>query len=114
MAQQSETAEVPFDFHVGKSTMPAGTYTVNRDGLSSFLQLRSDDTRHGVLMLIQGRANGKNDPRMVFRCYSGDCFLSEIWIPGAPGYSFDKTSREKEVEKSGTRVAMAYVPMATR
>lgn len=114
MAQDRETAEIPFDFHVGKSTMPAGTYTVNRDGLSTFLQLRSDDSRHAILLLIQGRSTGKTDPRMMFRCYSGDCFLAEIWIPGTPGYSFEKTSREKELEKGGTRLAMAYVPLATR
>lgn len=30
MAQISETAEIPFDFQVGRSALPAGTYSVTK------------------------------------------------------------------------------------
>jgi len=114
MAQNAETAEIPFDFHVGKSALPAGTYSVAKDNSGGFLQIRNMDTQHSIMLGFQARETGKNDPSLTFRCYSGDCYLAAIWIPGAPGYSLAKSNREKEVEKGGARVAMAYVPLATR
>jgi hypothetical protein len=108
------TAEIPFDFHVGKSALPAGSYTVTLDNFRGILQLHNDDTKDGILLAAQGHETGKDDPRLTFRCYSGDCFLSAIWIPGNPGISLSKTSREKEIERGGAQVAMAYVPLATR
>jgi len=114
MAQDTETAEIPFDFHAGKANLPAGTYSVSRDSFSSVLHVRNVETNNSIMLGTQGRETGKNDARLIFRCYSGDCFLSSIWMPGAPGYSFIMTSREKEVANSGARLAMAYVPLATR
>ncbi len=112
MAQNTEKAEIPFDFHAGKSALPAGNYTVTKD--SGFLQIRNEDTENSILLGLQGREGSANDARLTFRCYSGDCFLAAVWMPGVPGYSFAKSSREKEVAKSGAQLAMAYVPLATR
>ena len=114
LAQDRETAEVPFDFHVGQSSLPAGTYSVIKASESGILQLRNEDTRKSILLSAHGRQSGKDDPRLTFRCYSGDCYLSAVWIPGYPGYSFWKTSREKEMERGGVKLAMTYVPLATR
>jgi hypothetical protein len=114
MAQNSETAEIPFDFHAGKTTLPAGTYTVVKASTSGILQLRNEDTNKSILLGAQGREIGKNDPRLTFRCYSGDCFLSAVWIPGSPAYTFMKTGREKELEHDGVQLAMTYVTLASR
>ena len=114
MAQNAETAEIPFDFHVGQSTLPAGSYSVAKDNSGGFLHIRNMDTQHSILLGFQGRETAQNDPHLTFHCYSGDCFLSAVWMPGTPGYSLIKSSREKEVEKGGGQLAMAYVPLATR
>jgi hypothetical protein len=114
MAQTQETAEIPFDFHVGHSTLPSGAYSVVKVNMSGILQLRNDDSGESIFLSPQGRETANNDPTLTFSCYRGDCYLSAIWIPGTPGYSFSKSSREKEVEKGGAQVAMAYVPLATR
>jgi hypothetical protein len=114
MAQDHETAEIPFDFHVGQSTLPAGTYSVIKATQNGILQLRNDDSRESILLGAQGRETANDDARLTFRCYSGYCFLSEVWIPGTPGYTFWKTNLEKEMEKGGAKLAMAYVPLATR
>src|SRR5579864_4198514 len=82
MAQNNEIAEIPFDFHVGQSTLPAGTYNVMKATETGILRLRSEDTGESILVAGQGRQDGKDNPRLTFRCYSGDCFLSEIWLPG--------------------------------
>jgi hypothetical protein len=113
MAQDRETAEIPFDFHVGQSTLPAGTYSVIKATQTGILQLRNEDSRESILLGAQGRETAKDDPRLSFRCYSGHCFLAAVWIPGTPGYTFWKTNMEKEMEKGGANVAMAYVPLAT-
>jgi hypothetical protein len=62
----------------------------------------------------QGRETATHDAKLSFRCYSGDCFLSAVWMPGIPAYTFLKSTREKDLAKGGAQVAMAYVPLATR
>ena len=114
VAQTAETAEIPFDFHAGKSTLPAGTYAVAKNMASGVLQLRNEDTNSSILLGAQGRHEGEDSAKLTFRCYSGDCFLSEVSIPGSPSYTFWKTAQEKELEKGGAKLAMAYVPLATR
>lgn len=114
MAQDRETAEIPFDFHVGQTTLPAGTYSVIKASQNGILQLRNEDTNRSILLGAQGRETEKNDPKLMFRCYSGHCFLAAVWIPGTPGYSYWKTNLEKEMENGGAKVAMTYVPLATR
>ena len=113
MAQNTETAEIPFDFHVGQSNLPAGTYSITKN-MNSILRLSNEATRASILLGPQGREAATEDSRLTFRCYSGDCFLSAVWMPGSPGYTFWKTSREKELEKSGSPLAMTYVRFATR
>ncbi len=114
MAQNSETAEIPFDFHVGQTVLPAGTYTVAKATFSGVLQLRNEDTNRSMFLGPQGREAAKDDARLAFRCYSGHCFLSEVWMPGTPAYKYWKTDQEKEYERNGMKLAMAYVPLATR
>ena len=114
MAQNTEIAEVPFDFHVGQSALPAGNYTVMKASISGILQLRNDDTRESIFLAPQGRESAKTDPKLSFRCYSGDCYLSGVWMPETPGYTFTKTSREKEVAKAGTQPSTMYVALAAR
>jgi len=50
MAQNNETAEVSFDFQVGQSMLPAGTYTVMKASASGILQLRNEDTRKSIFL----------------------------------------------------------------
>jgi len=114
LAQDIARAEIPFDFHVGKATLPSGTYAVSNNANAGTLMLRNEDSEHSIFALIGGRETDKGVARMTFRCYSGDCFLAAVWMPGTEGYSFSKSSREKEVEKGEARLAMAYVPLATR
>ena len=114
MAETRETAEILFDFQASHVNLPAGTYTVIRDTHAGILRLRNEDTRESILLGAQGFETEKDDAGLSFRCYSGQCFLSAVWMPGTPGYTFRKTSEEKEMERGGTRLAMAYLPLATR
>ena len=86
---QEVRVDVPFQFTVGKTHMPAGAYA-----------LRSASTYDTSVEVIEGkdhRTSGsndffnslpveergrKNETDLVFRCYNGECFLSQIWIEG--------------------------------
>ena len=114
MAQSVETAEVPFDFHVGQSALPAGTYNVIKASMSGILQLRNEDTRESILVAPQGRESADNAPKLTFRCYSDDCYLSAVWMPGSIGYTFLRTDREKELAKAGAKPTTMYVALAAR
>jgi hypothetical protein len=114
MAQGNESAEVPFDFHVGQSTLPAGNYTVAKISTLGVLQLRNDDSRDSIFVSAQGREQAKTDPKLTFRCYDGDCFLASVWIPDYPGYIFTKSSWEKEMAKAGAQPKMMYVALVAR
>ena len=114
MAQTSETAEIPFDFHAGNATHAAGTYSVIKDVNLGPLRLRNEDSGESIFLGIQGREDAKDAAQLSFRCYSGQCFLAAVWMPETPGYTFSKSNQEKEMERSGAKLAMAYVPLATR
>jgi hypothetical protein len=114
LAQNTETAEVPFDFHAGQSALPAGTYNVIKTGSSGILQLRNEDTGDSIFVSPQGREMANTKPKLAFRCYSGDCYLSAVWMPDSLGYTFSKTGREKEIAKAGGQATTKYVALLAR
>jgi hypothetical protein len=114
-AQTAEVATVPFGFHAYSTTLPAGEYTVIKDTMSGIVRLRSNETNKSILLMAPSRKSGNlEDSKLTFRRYGDQYFLAEIWIPGDPAYAFAKGSLEKEMENGGARVAMTYVPLATR
>jgi hypothetical protein len=114
-AQTTEVATVPFGFHANSITLPAGEYTVSKDTMSGIVRLRNNDTNKSVLIASPSRKSGNlEDSKLTFHCYGDHYFLAEIWIPGSPAYTFAKSNLEKEMENGGARLAMAYVPLATR
>lgn len=97
-------ANVPFDFVVDKTTMPAGAYTID-DVLpsSSALAIRSRDAKVGRLVLANSARSheASTDTRLVFHRYGDRYFLSAIWVQGElSGREFPTSKREAEVAKS--------------
>src|SRR5215471_6690036 len=70
---------IPFQFHLGTQTLPAGKYTVQRD---SDNVIRIQDERGRSFMAIASRINDRGsktpDAGLVFNRYENDYFLSEI------------------------------------
>lgn len=97
-------ANVPFDFVVDKTTMPAGAYTI--DALlpsSSALAIRSSDAKVGRVVLANSARSreASTDTRLVFHHYGDRYFLSAIWVQGElSGREFPMSRREIEVAKS--------------
>ena len=97
-------ANVPFDFVVGKTTMPAGAYTI--DALlpsSSALAIRNRDAKVGSVVLAGSATSYEPsaDTHLVFRRYGDRYFLSAIWVQGErSGREFQMSKREIEMAKS--------------
>jgi len=107
------SVNVPFDFVVGKATMKAGTYRMEKQG--SFLSLASADGQTGYALLIPGggvvRRNGES--YLVFTRYEGVSFLNKIVFSVGDNYQLPRSNRQKELMSkmnSGQEVALAIRP----
>ena len=106
------TANIPFDFQIGKASMPAGEYRIYFK--SQTLTLRCQDLRHNAVILTipQSRGTVKEKGTLRFNRYGETYFFSEVWLPGvSDGGSVMKSPREKDVarrmEAAGDQTAVA-------
>ena len=69
-AQTKATASIPFAFSAGKTTLPAGRYTItvlNPSSDRKILQIRSVDGRSSVVVLTMGIiSNASENAKLVF------------------------------------------------
>jgi hypothetical protein len=104
-AAQAQTARririnVPFDFVVGKQTLPAGTYTIRqmlRDN-DSLLLLQSTDGRTTESVLTNRVEAGRESAaaRLDFHRYGDTNFLFRVWTPGTEsGRELPKSKSER-------------------
>jgi hypothetical protein len=108
---QQLKATVPFNFTVGDSTLPAGTYTVGANTYSpDVLALRNREKHINILTI--GRSDESNPRKvdvLVFHKYGNQYFLSQIRSEGASlNIDFTVTKAEKrartQVEEAGLSV----------
>jgi len=93
---------IPFDFHVGSKTLPAGTYIVNRQGEA--IQI-SDSKGHTAFVISTAVPNpaANLDNQLVFNRYGNDSYLSEVrWLGYSTGRGLAKTTNEVELAKTFT------------
>jgi len=102
------TITVPFAFHVGKTALPAGTYTVY--GTSSntgdgFLLRDTDDHVKAVFSGQQVQSGGtRSVARFEFRRYDDKYFLARVWAEGSNiGRELQKSRLERETAKDDAR-----------
>jgi len=50
-------------------------------------------------------------PKLIFNCYSHECFLSEIWTGSGQGRKLVESSREKEVSRATAENELAVVTL---
>ena len=53
------------------------------------------------------------ESKLIFHCYSNECFLSEIWVGSPQGLKLMPSRREKEVSRAnaGNELAVVAVPL---
>lgn len=102
------TVTVPFDFHIGKTALPAGTYTVYNTSTQSgdgFL-MRDNDGGPSVFFIAQPVKSGKarSVARLDFRRYNDKLFLARVWSAGSNiGRELQQSGLEQDVAKTGDR-----------
>ncbi|HZU43202.1 MAG TPA: hypothetical protein VE994_11050 [Terriglobales bacterium] len=79
---QSEvtTFNVPFDFMVGKTMMPAGHYAVQTNASHNNLMIRNEHRSAVVTtQTIDASAGNGHSARLLFRHFDGRYALAEMW-----------------------------------
>jgi hypothetical protein len=104
VAQNTILADVPFNFTVNRTMMPAGQYSVSNVGAGDTLLIQSQDKKT-VKLVTPNRAEISTPSRstkLVFHCYGKEqCFLYQIWTEGkSRGRELPKSSIENEVAAS--------------
>ena len=108
-AQQLK-ANIPFDFTVGNTTMPAGEYTIWSPS-RNFVDLRSTD--HGSTATIVGNqsyyeAKSKSGGELVFARYGDQYFLDSVLCPGVSALNLD-IAKGKAEKRAHTRALEANI-----
>jgi hypothetical protein len=98
-------ADVPFDFTVGKSILPAGAYSIQslNTGTGHALAIRGKDSSTNMMAAANNAEtlNASPNSRLVFHKYGDQYFLSQIWLQGEKvGRQFTASRREAEIAKS--------------
>jgi hypothetical protein len=106
-AQSNEVrANVPFDFVVNKTTMPAGTYQIVNGGTlgSETIAIRGMNIKASKLVTTSGEESSEPSAKtkLVFHRLGDRYFLSQIWVEGS--------DRVRQLPKSQleSEVAMDY------
>jgi hypothetical protein len=104
-------ADVPFQFHVGNNTLPAGKYMIHQlEGSDlTVMEISSADGKLSALFNVEAE-QAKSEPEkteLIFNKYGDRYFLSELFDEGNPDGNRLVASRdEKQASKeSGAEVA---------
>jgi hypothetical protein len=90
--------KVPFKFVVANKTLPEGEYVLSSVREEVFVQ-NSEGKRVAMVLTnaVGGQSVGKTG-KIIFECYTGICFLSQLWTPGQDtGRELLKSRLETEI-----------------
>jgi hypothetical protein len=99
------TADVPFQFSLGKKTLPAGKYQIRKMsiGISKVLRLTNAQGKHVALIAmreINSIYKFQSESCWIFNRYGDQYSLSQVWMAGESGVEIDQTQVEQQVAKS--------------
>ena len=99
-------ANIPFDFVVGDSVLPAGEYVVSQFGQSNAaISILKEDRKAEVLILTSACTSSgpSKSSKLVFHAIGGRYFLSQVWTEGYDqGRQLRESKAEIELAKNGT------------
>ncbi|MBC7928792.1 MAG: hypothetical protein H7039_24375 [Bryobacteraceae bacterium] len=116
MAQNNLEAEIPFQFHVGHTLMPAGKYHVKQSPVGT-LTLRHTEKPKAVM--TQTLPGVVRDPvgtaGLRFHRYGDTYFLVKLWTLGTNSARDLFTSKmERDLANSSANVQTAGIPLRGR
>ena len=106
-------ASIPFAFHIGNTSLPAGEYTVEANHASQVMYIRDETgcVRATFVGMTAAAPAEPNQSKLLFRVYGSRLYLSGIWngLMGT-GETLPKSAAEREMEIAsaapGTRVVL--------
>jgi len=107
-------ATIPFDFHAGTTTLPAGEYVIHEQGPLVWLRGAVGGTRSPIMITIATTGRELQHARLNFNRYGSDYFLTTVWSSSSlDGHQLVQTAREKEIAKRGGVPARVVVNLAS-
>ena len=103
-AQHAVEATVPFAFNVGTTQLPAGTYTIKADSLTSSVTIRNCNNSATIVAHALPEYPGEKNHKLVFRHANDRYFLAEIWgEQGSEGMKLRAPKLNTRVEEAKQR-----------
>lgn len=103
---QHIVTEVPFQFMVGNSPLPPGTYVVKRLWNSSALLIENDKAKVHVPFLVSyEKAQTGQDTSLIFHKYGDRYFLRGIRLNGSVIERLSESKQEAELRAQNTAAA---------
>lgn len=103
---------VPFDFTINSTFLPAGSYTFGFDSMlpnTLIVKDRAKNVRARAYVLRGSMDAGKED-RLIFHRYGGEYFLSEVHFDSAlNGVSLPATKLEKLAGEANRKEDLAFM-----
>ena len=113
---QRVIASIPFAFNVGKTTLPAGKYTItvlNPTSDRKTLQIRSLNGRASAIVLTTtSSAHASDNAKLVFERYGDEYFFSQAQMAGTETLAAlrSRTNRSnKQLAKAGKKSVVVIV-----
>ena len=92
---------IPFEFSAGKTTLPAGVYSIKRMSGDN-VTLRSEDGKSSVILNAPVTENSSNPnavERIVFEKYGDKHALTQIWLTADTGRQVWTGKKERGSER---------------
>ena len=106
-------ADIPFAFHVGNATLPAGEYLVrqlNPESDAATLQIIRKDGAGGAIVNMIGATSGDQAmTKLMFRRYGNQYYFAEVWVEGEKNGL--QAPRPKAERATRNELAALNVPM---
>lgn len=105
-------ADIPFEFKAGKTTMPAGEYTVRPLPQPYMVVIAAGDNSAQAALITQSAEtiSATEQAKLVFRKYGDQYFLAEIWSVGTrSGHRLPVTGTERELNKRAANYEVVAV-----
>jgi hypothetical protein len=106
-------AQIPFQFEVGNTTLPAGTYVIHRldDNDETVMQLSKKDGTMSLLFDVEStQANSTPEKtELIFNKYGDRYFLSEMFDEGNPDGSRVYASSDEKMASKQSESTVAQV-----
>lgn len=100
---QNAKFNVPFQFTVYNTVMPAGSYFIKSETTnSSALIIKNGQQGRSRIFYTVGSVQSlgrQGQTKVVFDCYNGSCYLSQVWSGSTFGRQLIKSRQELEMAK---------------